>query len=96
MDGSAGWAGSISLANPFAIFNDDLIGTRDLDLAVIQREFDDFARFILEDLKTFFDEYREQIGSINWAQVKTVMVIDRDIDYFPIGSIFYKKLVDIV
>lgn len=92
MDGSAGWAGSISHANPFAIFNDDFIRSRDLDLELIQREFDDFARFILEDLKTFFDEYGEQIGNINWAQVKTVMQKDRDIGSTPIGIILYNEL----
>jgi hypothetical protein len=92
MDGSAGWAGSISHANPFAIFNDDFIRTRDIDFVVLQEEFTEYAKFILEDLEDFFDKYGEQIGNINWAQVKTVMQKDRDIGCTPIGIIFYNKL----
>ena len=34
MDGSTGWAGSISHTNPFAIFNDDLIWIRNPDLGI--------------------------------------------------------------
>jgi hypothetical protein len=92
MDGSAGWAGSISHANPFAIFNDDLIRSRNLDFRILEEEFESYATFILEDLETFFNEYGEQIGNINWAQVKTVMQKDRDIGCTPIGIILYNEL----
>jgi hypothetical protein len=92
MDGSAGWAGSISHANPFAIFNDDFIRSRNLDFRILEEEFESYAKFILEDLETFFNEYGEQIGNINWALVKTVMQKDRDIGSPPIGIIFYNKL----
>ena len=64
------------------------------DFRILEEEFESYATFILEDLETFFNEYGEQIGNINWAQVKTVMQKDRDIDYFPIGSILYQKLVE--
>jgi hypothetical protein len=92
MDGSAGWAGSISHSNPFAIFNYDLIQTRNLDLGVMHEEFDEYANFILEDLEAFFSKLGEQIGNITWAQVKTVMINDKDIYYYPTGRIFYQKL----
>jgi hypothetical protein len=92
MDGSAGWAGSISHANPFIIFNDDLIRTRNLDFRTLEEEFESYAKFILEDLETFFDTYGEQIGTINWAQVKTVMKKDRDIGCTPIGIILYNLI----
>jgi hypothetical protein len=92
MDGSAGWAGSISHANPFTIFNDDLMRTRNLDFRILEEEFLSYATFILEDLETFFNEYGEQIGNINWAQVKTVMQKDRDIGCTPIGIIFFNEL----
>jgi hypothetical protein len=92
MDGSAGWAGSISHVNPFAIFNDDFIRSRDLDFGILEEEFESYATFILEDLETFFNEYGEQIGNINWAQVKTVMQKDRDIGSTPIGIILYNEL----
>ncbi len=92
MDGSAGWAGSISHANPFTIINDDLMRSRKLDFKILEEEFVNYATFILEDLETFFNEYGEQIGNINWAQVKTVMQKDRDIGCTPIGIILYNEL----
>lgn len=94
MDGSAGWAGSIDHSNPFSIFNDDLIRTRNIDFAVVQEEFDAYANFILEDLEVFFGQYGEQIGNITWDAVKTVMKSDRDIYYYPTGRILYQKLLD--
>ena len=92
MDGSAGWAGSISHANPFTIFNDDLMRTRNLDFRILEEEFESYVTFILEDLETFFNEYGEQIGNIHWAEVKTVMQKDRDIGCTPIGIILYNEL----
>jgi hypothetical protein len=57
-------------------------------------EFDEYAKFILEDLEAFFGKFGEQIGDITWAQVKTVMINDKDIYFYSTGRILYQKLFD--
>jgi hypothetical protein len=95
MDSSAGWAGYISMANPFSIFNGDFIRTRNIDISLVEKEFEDYSIFILENLEDFFDKYGEQIGNVNWNEVKKAMINDKDINYNPMGKILYQKLVEI-
>ena len=74
MDRTVGFARTLMMANPFEALGEDVLHSRGLPPAEVWTRFNDWASFIVLDLRDFFSRHR--IGSTSWPDVRAAMLHD--------------------
>ena len=91
MDMTIGWAGTLLIANPYSIFEENILDSRRLTVEVVCERFEDWARFIVRDLRCFFRD--NKIGTSTWIKIRNVMLADYDCIRGVFGTILHKQLI---
>jgi hypothetical protein len=90
-DRTVGWARAMVMANPYEVFSDDILSSRGLAFESVQERFQDWAGFIVRDLRTFFREH--DVGTTRWEDVHHEMLADPDCTRGPLGAALEHALV---
>lgn len=92
MDRTVGFARRMMMANPYEIFGCEILDPRGLAARRCLDRFEQWARFIVVDLREFFDWHAA--GTTTWAAVREVMLADPDCSWGPYGSILRRHLIE--
>jgi hypothetical protein len=76
MDRTVGLARMLLMANPYELFQDEILNSRDIERGMLTMRFAKWAPFIVKDLKAFFTKH--PIGSTTWTMIRDAMLKDRD------------------
>jgi hypothetical protein len=90
MDRTVGWAYTMMMANPYEVFDREILDSRKLPEATLIEKFELWARFVVVDLQRFFSEYA--IGTTTWSAVREAMLSDQECVWGRYGSIFRQTL----
>jgi hypothetical protein len=92
MDRTIGWARTMTMANPYEIFGDEVLVSRGLREKDICDRFGPWADFIATDLQRFFSEHT--MGTTTWPAVRDAMLADQDCTWGTCGSILRQRLLE--
>ena len=74
MDRTVGYSRTLMMANPYEIFENDILTSRGLRHEEVTERFSVWAEFIASDLCAFFTQH--QVGTTTWPDVKAAMLQD--------------------
>ncbi len=80
------------MANPFEIFDTDILMSRGIRNNEVAERFCTWASFIADDLCEFFNQYK--VGTTTWADVKEAILSDRDASWSAEGTALFNALLD--
>jgi hypothetical protein len=76
MDRSIGWARTMMMANPYEVFDHDVLASRGIDHVTALKRFELWASFVVRDLAEFFSA--NHLGTATWDNVGQVLLHDFD------------------
>lgn len=74
MDRTVGYSRTLMMANPYEIFQNDILTSRGLRHEEVTERFGIWAQFIARDLRAFFTQH--QVGTTTWPGVQAAMLQD--------------------
>lgn len=78
------------MADPFEIFEEDVVHSRGIRHEEIQQRFNAWAAFIVHDLRSFFEQH--PIGTTTWTEVRDAMRGDPSCTWSSFGMVFADAL----
>lgn len=90
MDRTVGLSRTLMMANPFELFEDDVLSSRGLNREDVVVRFAVWASFISSDLRAFFSGH--PIGAINWPTVRGAILADPSATWGRAGQILTAAL----
>jgi hypothetical protein len=92
VDRTVGWAGALTMANPYEILGDDVLVSRGLSIGNVRVTFERWAQFIVADLRNFFAKHT--VGATTWPTVREAMLSDGDCTWGQLGSYLQARLIE--
>ena len=83
MDRTVGYSRTLMMANPYELFEEDVLRSRSFTQGEIDERFSSWAKFIVEDLRCFFAS--QAIGSSTWDEVREAMLHDPSCTWGSLG-----------
>ena len=90
MDRTVGFSRTLMMANPFELLEDDVLQSRNLSRKDVTERFEHWARFIVGDLRAFFERHR--VGATTWKDVEAAMLADPSVTWGAYGEFLSQSL----
>lgn len=90
MDRTVGYARTLTMANPYELFEDDVVFSRGIQRDDLFARFPVWAEFIVEDLSSFFEQHN--VGTSDWPQIREAILCDPSCTWGPLGMLLTQAL----
>jgi hypothetical protein len=90
MDRTVGYSRTLMMANPYEVFENNILTNRGLRPEEVTERFSVWAEFIASDLCAFFTQH--QVGTTTWTDVKAAMLQDPGATWGIAGAILANAL----
>ena len=92
MDRTVGFSRTLMMANPYELFGEEVLSSRNLQRREVDAIFAKWAPFIVEDLCRFFALHK--VGTTTWPEVKRAMLHDPSVTWGTSGAALAKALTE--